>query len=164
MQDVCPDASLTVVGGGTEELRLRALAASLDLRRVTFAGRVAPEAIAAFYGAHDIYLQSPNLDNMPASVLEAFASGLPVVSTEAGGVPAILRHGEHGLLAPGERRGGTCWPCAAVARESRLGAQPRRRRLSHPAGYTWATVREQWIALYRSALPRGAERAAAVQA
>src|SRR5207245_4771014 len=67
---------------------------------VAFAGRVNPDAIADFYATHDIYIQSPNIDNMPSSVLEAYASGLPVVSTEAGGVPAILTHGVHGLLAP----------------------------------------------------------------
>jgi L-malate glycosyltransferase len=164
VQDVYPDASLTLVGGGTEEMRLRALAASLNLRHVTFAGRVAPEAIAAFYAAHDIYLQSPNLDNMPASVLEAFASGLPVVSTEAGGVPAILRHGEHGLLAPVNDAE------ALAAHVLQLLANPDwARSLADAAhhtlqAYTWAKVREQWIALYKSALPRASEQAAAVQA
>ena len=39
---------------------------------------------------------------MPTSVLEAYASGLPVVATAAGGVPAILTDGEHGLLAPAD--------------------------------------------------------------
>jgi glycosyltransferase involved in cell wall biosynthesis len=37
---------------------------------------------------------------MPSSVLEAFASGCPVVATHAGGVPAILTDGVHGLLVP----------------------------------------------------------------
>jgi glycosyltransferase involved in cell wall biosynthesis len=95
-----PDATLTLVGTGAEEAQLRALAAALRLKHVTFTGAVPPRDIAAHYARADIYVQSPNIDNMPTSVLEAFASGLPVVSTEAGGVPAILTHGEHGLLAP----------------------------------------------------------------
>ena len=48
----------------------------------------------------NLYVQTPDIDNMPLSVLEAFASGLPVVSTRAGGVPAILRDGVDGLLSP----------------------------------------------------------------
>ena len=52
------------------------------------------------YANHDIHVQSPNVDTRPTSVLEAFASGLPVVSTEAGGVRTILAHGVRGLLAP----------------------------------------------------------------
>ena len=58
-----------------------------------------PSEIQRYYADADIYVQTPAIDNMPLSVLEAFASGLPVVSTRrrrrAG---ASLRHGVHGLL------------------------------------------------------------------
>jgi hypothetical protein len=40
-----------------------------------------PDQIANFYAYHDIHIQSPHIDNMPTSVVDAFASGLPVVST-----------------------------------------------------------------------------------
>ena len=69
---------------------------------MTFAGRVDPGEIWRAYAEADIYVQTPNIDNMPTSVLEAYASGLPVVATAAGGVPAILTDGEHGILAPVE--------------------------------------------------------------
>jgi glycosyltransferase involved in cell wall biosynthesis len=121
---------------------------------VEFAGRVKPGEIAAYYAANDIYIQSPNVDNMPTSVLEAFASGLPVVSTEAGGVPAIVTHGEHGLLA-------------RLADYETLGHHVLRllenpneaRRLARNAyatahACTWSAVREQWLDAYRSVLPR----------
>jgi len=61
---------------------------------------VSPDEIPQYYADNDIYIQSPDIDNMPTSVIEAYASGLPVVSTEAGGIPAILSSGEHGLLSP----------------------------------------------------------------
>jgi phenylacetate-CoA ligase len=72
----------------------------LQLRNVTFTGSVSPSDIHRYYADADIYVQTPDIDNMPLSVLEAFASGLPVVSTNVGGVPKILRDGIHGLLAP----------------------------------------------------------------
>ncbi len=89
---------LTLVGAGSQDESLRALAQSLELSNVTFAGRVPPADIWRYYADADIYLQTPNIDNMPASVLEAFASGCAVVATSAGGVPAILTDGVHGLL------------------------------------------------------------------
>ena len=152
VQDRWPDASLTLVGGGGEEARLKALVANLGLRHVTFAGRVAPAAIARYYAEHDIYIQSPNIDNMPSSVLEAFASGIPVVSTEAGGVPAILTHGVHGLLAPLD-------DAEALGRHVlRLLAAPDYARGLARAAFascedrTWSKVREQWVRVYRDAL------------
>lgn len=100
MQTRYPDAALTIVGTGSDEPALRALVQERGLQHVTFAGRVAPDEIHHSYAAADIYVQTPRIDNMPLSVLEAFASGLPVVSTGVGGVPAILTDGVHGLLAP----------------------------------------------------------------
>jgi glycosyltransferase involved in cell wall biosynthesis len=152
VQDRVPDATLTLVGGGSEEVRLRALARELDLTNVTFVGRVPPDEIAAHYASGDIYVQTPNVDNMPTSVLEAYASGLPVVSTEAGGVPVIVTHGQNGLLAPLDDH------AAVAAHVLRLLGDPARaRRLVMSArlgcnDYTWTAVRSQWIRVYRGAL------------
>jgi len=57
------------------------LTRELHLTGVTFAGRVPPTEVSRFYQAADIFVQSPDIDNMPLSILEAFATGLPVVST-----------------------------------------------------------------------------------
>jgi glycosyltransferase involved in cell wall biosynthesis len=157
VQDRYPEATLTLVGGGPNAAALERLAADLGLRHVRFAGRVAPDAIAQYYAEADIYLQTPDIDNMPSSVLEAFASGCAVVSTEAGGVPAILTDGAHGLLVPcGDHE-------AAAGAVLRLIDTPGlARRLTTAARetceqYAWRSVRAQWLSIYRSmALPRPA--------
>jgi glycosyltransferase involved in cell wall biosynthesis len=149
-----PDAELTLVGGGSQEPMLRALALELGLRNVAFAGAVAPAEIARYYASADVYLQAPSIDNMPLSVLEAFASGLPVVSTDVGGVPAILTDGVHGLLAPDNDAD------RLAAQAIRLLEQPGlARRLAEAAHHTcrqydWSVVREGWLAAYRATIAR----------
>ena len=151
-----PDASLTVVGDGRQRPALEALAHELGLRNVTFAGRVAPAEIPRYYADADIYVQTPDIDNMPLSVLEAYASGAPVVSTDVGGLPSMLTDGADGLLAPPNDD-------AAVAarimellddpgRASRLAANAHERCRQ----YTWPAVRPGWLALYRALAGRTA--------
>jgi len=159
-----PEATLTLVGGGPQELELRALAAALGLRHVTFAGRVQPDQVAGFYAGHDIYVQSPDIDNMPTSVIEAFASGLPVVSTDVGGVPAIVTHERHGLLAPaGDHE-------MLAAHVLRLLDDPDRARAMARAAYatcqacTWPAVRERWLDAYRAAAATGRRSARSLAA
>jgi glycosyltransferase involved in cell wall biosynthesis len=156
VQDRSPEATLTLVGGGSEEPALRALAGRLGLKHVTFAGRVSPETIADYYTAHDVYIQSPNIDNMPTSVLEAYASGLPVVSTEAGGVPAILTNGEHGLLAPLNDHQTLATRVLSLLDDPALARRLTRAAYSACQECTWPRVRRQWLHLYQSVLPSAA--------
>ena len=54
----------------------------------------------------DVFLNTTNYDNTPVSVLEAMACGLPLVSTNVGGIPYLLEDGKTALLAPSWQRGG----------------------------------------------------------
>ena len=151
VQERHPDASLLLVGSGSQESALRAEAARLRLHHVTFAGRVAPSEIPRYYADADIYVQAPSIDNMPLSVLEAFASGLPVVSTRVGGVRSILREGLDGLLAPDND------DTAIAVHVLKLLDDPAYARLLAAAAhatlpsYEWDVVREGWLRVYRQA-------------
>ena len=152
VQGQIPEATLTLVGGGSEDAALRALVQQLGLRGVTFVGRVQPSAMPEHYASHDIYLQSPNIDNMPASILEAYASGLPVVSTDAGGIRSILHDGEHGLLAPLDDHATLAAHVLTLLRMPPLAEQLSAAAYAACAGYTWSAVREQWLSAYQDVL------------
>ena len=95
-----PHANLVIAGKGREETRLKALAKELGITdAVSFAGYV--EAPARYYAAADLFVLSSRREGMPNALIEAIASGLPVVSTPAsGGVVDLLRGHADACLAP----------------------------------------------------------------
>lgn len=149
IQQLCPDASLTLVGGGSQEQTLRNLTAALGLRNVRFAGCVPPSEIWRYYADADIYLQTPDIDNMPSSVLEAFASGCAVVSTHAGGVPAILTDGTHGLLVECNDHEGAAARILRLLEEPGLASRLTAAARESCEPYRWDRVRALWVSLYR---------------
>jgi L-malate glycosyltransferase len=98
-----PDATLTIVGYGSLEASLKALVNTLELTDVQFLGRVEPLDMADVYDQADIFVNSSVVDNQPVSILEAFASGLPVVSTATGDIAYMIKNEETGLLVPADR-------------------------------------------------------------
>ncbi len=82
-------ARLEIVGDGPERAALERLAAELGIgARVRFAGYSAQTA--AFYRGFDIFALSSDTEQMPLSVIEAMASGLPVAATDVGDVRAMV--------------------------------------------------------------------------
>lgn len=151
-----PDARLTLAGSGPQLAMLQALALALGVTQgVDFPGRIDHHAMAELYRASDIVLNPSLADNMPVSVLEALACGVPLVSTDAGGIPHLLRHDETALLvAPGDAQ-------AMAQALLRLIAEPATARrlatngLQHAARFSWDQVAPVLLRQYRRVL-RGA--------
>ena len=94
-----PQAKLLLVGRGPEEAHLKALADELGIAsRASFVGEQ-PD-VAPYLLQMDLYVQSSVAEGMPNSVLEAMATGLPVVATAVGGTPDAVIDNETGLLVP----------------------------------------------------------------
>jgi glycosyltransferase involved in cell wall biosynthesis len=143
-----PEASLVLVGAGSRDTALRHLARDLLLRNVTFAGPVPQHAMPRTYDAADIYVQTPLVDNMPGSLIEAFASGLPVVATAVGGVPLLLRDGVHGLLAPSDDDAAIA-RCIMALLDNPAEAQRMASAARATCGvYERRAVRERWRNVY----------------
>jgi len=148
-----PDARLVVAGAGPERAALERLAGELGIAAaVRFAGRLDNTAMAELYRAADVMLNPSLADNMPNSLLEALASGVPVVSTDVGGVPYLVEHDATALLVPPRD------PQAMAAAMLRLLAEPalaqrlRQSGLRHVAQYTWVEVRPRLLQAYHASL------------
>lgn len=152
-----PTVRMSIAGSGPERERLEALAQALGIAgQVCFTGRLDSHQMAALYRESTLSLNTALVDNMPNSVLESLASGLPVVSTNVGGVPYLVRHEETALLVnAGDAEG----MAAALARL--LDDEALRQRLvqngrEYVRGFAWSQVRDRWFAVYQNACESGA--------
>jgi glycosyltransferase involved in cell wall biosynthesis len=94
-----PNATAVIAGDGADREALERLCEELGVAaRVRFVGNVDSRQMQALYAQSHIYLNASRVDNQPVSILEAFAAGLPVVSTAAGGIPFLVENGRSGLL------------------------------------------------------------------
>jgi glycosyltransferase involved in cell wall biosynthesis len=94
------DVHLTIVGDGPEREKLETMAAK-SRASVTFEGFVDPDAVDDYYRSAGVFvLPSIEGEGMPNVVLEAMAWGLPVVTTNSGGLPTVIDHETTGYLVP----------------------------------------------------------------
>ncbi len=150
-----PGARLTVAGSGPEHASLERLALDIGIAdAVSFPGRIDNAAIGQLYASSDLMLNPSTVDNMPISILESLASGVPVVSTEAGGIPYLVRHEESALLVPIGDVEAMAAAALRVLGDRALAARLRKQGLSEVARYAWPVVRGQWQQAYLRAARR----------
>lgn len=136
-----PDATLTIAGSGPLAESLRRLAENLQVAEaVVFAGRLDRDAMAQAYRNADIAVNPSLVDNMPNSVLEALASGVPVVSTDVGGVPFIVSDEQTALLVPARSPEAMASAILRLIDDASLAGRLVDNGLTEVQKYTWHRV------------------------
>jgi glycosyltransferase involved in cell wall biosynthesis len=159
------NAHLVIVGDGPEAQALHSRAGALDVAdAVTFAGAVPFEETPSFYRSADVFALSSSFDNSPNVVLEAMASGLPVVTTDVGGVGEFVTNRVGGAIVPAGDAGAFAAALAHyltapdAARDA--GAHNRAKAVS---GFSWRASARRLLDVYHRVIAarRGVDRASA---
>lgn len=154
-----PDATLTIAGSGPQAETLVALVKSLSLDgAVRFAGLLDRDAMAQAYREADIAINPSLVDNMPNSVLEALASGVPVVSTNVGGVPFIVNDEQTALLVPAKSPDVMAEAILRLIDDSTLSEKLVDNGLAEVKKYTWQQIWPLLANVYDNAVVRHAPR------
>lgn len=114
---------------------------------VTFTGKLEKEEWIQLAARYDIFINTTNFDNTPVSVIEAMALGMPVISTNVGGVPFLLDHDMNGILVPPDDT-----ESFARAIKGLLESPSQVELLTQSArekaeGFDWQKVKHTWISL-----------------
>jgi len=144
-----PEAQLDLVGNGPLEGGIRKLVADLNLAGVNFAGVASRQEIGRYYDQADIFINASWLDNMPLSIIEAFAAGTPVVTTSPECMPYLVEHESTGLLSPVGDQKALASNVMRLLRDPALAARLAKNARGEAQNYTWEAVREQWLNIYR---------------
>ena len=151
LRSTMPEASLVMASQDDRlEHSVRAEAERLGLENaVRFAGFLDAAGKAREGMVTDVFLNTNRIDNAPVAVIEAWAMGLPVVSTDVGGLKDLIRDGETGLLVPdGDVEAMTNAIVRLVGDPTltgRLSTNGRR----EAAQCSWAQVGPQWERLFQ---------------
>ena len=146
LKEQVPDATLVMAGQDKgQEPEVRALAKKLGLNgALRFSGFLDMAGKMREASAADIFINTNSIDNMPVAVVEACAMGLPVVSTDVGGLPDLLSDGETGLLVPDNDDRAMADGVCRLLREPALAARLSEKGRELAARSSWELVRPQW--------------------
>ena len=151
-----PSAHLLLAGTGPEETAIRALVRDLGLRDVEFCGAVPRRRIGDILDRADVFVNASRVDNTPVSMLEAFAAGLPVVSTASGGIGCLVEHERTGLLSAVDDVTALARNVRRVIDDPALARRLAANAHAEASRYEWPMIRAEWLRLYRAMADRTA--------
>jgi phosphatidylinositol alpha-1,6-mannosyltransferase len=155
-----PSIVLVLVGEGPLQTALEARARELGIAEsVRFAGYVPQDATADWYRTADVFALSSDFDNSPNVVLEAMASGLPVVATDVGGLRDYITPPENGTLTPkGDAHAFARALLEYLSDPVRARAVGARNRATAVERFSWAASAAHMRAVYQRIIDDFAQR------
>ena len=145
-----PNATLDIYGDGVSRSELERLASELGREGIHFHGAVSHKTVVKAFAEGGIMVNSSHIDNAPHVIIEAFAAGLPVVTTRAGGIIHMVEDGRTGLLVD---VGQPASMAAAIERllvDESVARELVANGRAETARYTWSAAQLRWSRIYRS--------------
>jgi glycosyltransferase involved in cell wall biosynthesis len=147
---------LTLVGTGDFESQLRSIAKDLDLRdSITFKGFVPREIMPEVYRDADIFVLPSQSEGMSIALLEAMASGLPLVVTNTGGVKELVEDQENGLIIPWADTDALSQALKDLVEDPGKRKEFHRKNLVKVKSFSWDTIVEQYLSLFYKLVESG---------
>lgn len=150
------DARLVMAGADKGEMAaIERLAEELGVSdSVIFPGFITNEQKVGFGMETDIFINTSRIDNMPVALIEAGALGMPIVTTNVGGIPHLITHEKNGLLVDdGDIEGMVAAVVRLVETPALVGELARNGRVMAEQS-SWELIRPQWEALFAEVVAR----------
>ena len=150
-----PGSRLRLAGDGPDRAALKRLVDELGLAdAVEFLGNVPHADMDELRASCHVLLNTSRVDNQPVSLIEALAAGLPIVSTDAGGIPDLVAPGRTALLAAVGDSEALGDALCGLARDPELYAALRAAGLRRAEDFAWGRVGSAWSQIYAGATAR----------
>lgn len=150
-----PEARLIIAGSGPEKEKLEQKVKILNVaNKVEFTGRLDNEKMPALYQNATVMINPSLVDNMPISILEAFASHVPVVSTNIGGVPYLITNNKTGLLVPVDNPTEMAEKILQLLENPAFAESITKHAYQYVKKYTWPNVKKHLLNIYQGIAPQ----------
>jgi glycosyltransferase involved in cell wall biosynthesis len=145
-----PGAELCMVGPDKDGsfARCKEYAKECNLAEfVTFTGVLSKSQWLTHSQQYDIFINTTTVDNTPVSVIEAMALGLPIVSTNVGGVPFLIADNENGLLVKSGNVDAMASKIEFLISNPSFSFQLAQRARAYVESFDWAVIKDSWFTL-----------------
>jgi glycosyltransferase involved in cell wall biosynthesis len=145
------DARMKIVGGGSLKQKLRAIVSKQGLdSSIEFAGRVDAGQMPRLYQESDIYVSATMQEGMSNAMLEAMASGLPIVTTECEGLEELIN--DNGIVVGDADAQIIALSIERITKDIDLYKNMSVVSRNKAEHFSWNAAAEKYIALYKSVI------------
>jgi glycosyltransferase involved in cell wall biosynthesis len=121
---------------------------------VEFTGMLLKEEINIYGDKCDIFINTSQMDNIPVTLIEAAAMGLPIVSTNPGGIPMLFEHEKEALLVSPDNTEEMASAIERLVNESELAEKITANAFNKIRDHTWDKIWPKWERVFQKVLSR----------
>lgn len=148
LKKIYPEATLCMIGPKKDDsLEKTKRFAQKNKVDVMFTGKLSKEDWIAKSKDYNVFINTTHFDNTPISVIEAMALGLPVVSTNVGGIPYLLQHEVNSLLVTDNDEEGMTQQVNRLFVEANLAHSITKNAKETVQSFDWEIVKKEWTDL-----------------